>query len=383
MGKVRIGIIGVGGMGYAHCKIVNSLPETELTCVSDIDENVAKERGEEFKVKYFTDYKELIKSGLCDAVIVATPHWFHPEISIFAFENNLHVLSEKPIAVRVSDADKMIEAAKKSKKVFSIMFQRRTEPIFKKAKQIIKNGAIGEIMKSVCIDPWYRSQAYYDSGTWRATWKGEGGGVLINQAPHTIDLFTLLAGLPKKIEAKTRTKLHEIEVEDEVSAFLEYENGAWGYYYTSTCEPVGPFHLEITGEKGKIIIREGTLTFYSFECPISEFTKKAPDMWASLKYTEEKIEIKSNIETGHAVIIKNFARAILYGEELIVKGEEGLKSVEFINACILSGKKGKAVEIPVDRKEYDQLMEELVKSSKPKKVVKVERITDPNIAKKT
>ncbi|MGB9677383.1 MAG: Gfo/Idh/MocA family protein, partial [Candidatus Ratteibacteria bacterium] len=246
-----------------------------------------------------------------------------------------------------------------------------------------KNGAIGEIMKSVCIDPWYRSQAYYDSGTWRATWKGEGGGVLINQAPHTIDLFTLLAGLPKKIEAKTRTKLHEIEVEDEVSAFLEYENGAWGYYYTSTCEPVGPFHLEITGEKGKIIIREGTLTFYSFECPISEFTKKAPDMWASLKYTEEKIEIKSNIETGHAVIIKNFARAILYGEELIVKGEEGLKSVEFINACILSGKKGKAVEIPVDRKEYDQLMEELVKSSKPKKVVKVERITDPNIAKKT
>ncbi len=383
MEKVRIGIIGVGGMGYAHCKIVNSLPETELTCVSDIDENVAKERGEEFKVKYFTDYKELIKSGLCDAVIVATPHWFHPEISIFAFENNLHVLSEKPIAVRVSDADKMIEAAKKSKKVFSIMFQRRTEPIIKKAKQIIKSGAIGEIMKSVCIDPWYRSQAYYDSGTWRATWKGEGGGVLINQAPHTIDLFTLLAGLPKKIEAKTRTKLHEIEVEDEVSAFLEYENGAWGYYYTSTCEPVGPFHLEITGEKGKIIIREGTLTFYSFECPISEFTKKAPDMWASLKYTEEKIEIKSNIETGHAVIIKNFARAILYGEELIVKGEEGLKSVEFINACILSGKKGKAVEIPVDRKEYDQLMEELVKSSKPKKVVKVERITDPNIAKKT
>lgn len=383
MEKVRIGIIGVGGMGYAHCKIVKALPETELTCVSDVDESVAKERGEEFGVKYFTDYKELIKSGLCDAVIVATPHWFHPEISIFAFENGLHVLSEKPIAVKVSDADKMIEAAKRSDKVFSIMFQRRTEPLFKKAYEIVKSGALGEIQKSVCIDPWYRSQTYYDSGTWRATWIGEGGGVLINQAPHTIDLFTLLSGLPKKIEAKTRTKLHDIEVEDEVSAFLEYENGAWGWYYTSTCEPVGPFHLEITGDKGKLIIRGNTLTLYSFEYPISEFTKRAPDMWASLRFTEEKIEINSNIETGHSVIIKNFARCILFGEELIVKGEEGLNSVEFINACILSGKKGKAVEIPVDRKEYDDLMEELKKTSKPKKVVKVQRVTDPNIAKKT
>ncbi len=382
MEKVRIGVIGVGGMGYAHSKIIKSFEEAELTCVSDVDENVAKEKGEEFGVKYFTDYKELIKSGLCDAVVVATPHWFHPEISIFAFENGLHVLTEKPIAVKVSDADKMIEAAKKSKKVFSVMFQRRTEPLFKKAYQIVKSGAIGEIQKSVCIDPWYRSQAYYDSGTWRATWIGEGGGVLINQAPHTIDLFTFLTGLPKKIEAKTRTKLHDIEVEDEVSAFLEYENGAWGYYYTSTCEPVGPFHLEITGDKGKLVIRGTTLTFYSFEYPISEFTKKAPDMWASLNFTEEKIEISSNVQTGHAVILKNFVRAILYGEELIVKGEEGLRSVEFINACILSGKKGKVVEIPVDRNEYDDLMEELKKTSKPKKVVKVQRVTDPNIAKK-
>lgn len=147
MEKVRIGIIGVGGMGYAHCKIVKALPETELTCLCDIDENVAKQRGEEFRVKYFTEYKELIKSGLCDAVIVATPHWFHPEISIFAFENGLHVLSEKPIAVKVSDADKMIEAAKRSGKVFSIMFQRRTEPLFKKAYEIVKSGALGEIYK--------------------------------------------------------------------------------------------------------------------------------------------------------------------------------------------------------------------------------------------
>ncbi|MCM8832613.1 MAG: Gfo/Idh/MocA family oxidoreductase [Candidatus Omnitrophica bacterium] len=382
MKKLRIGVIGVGGMGSAHCNSVKNLEETELVFVCDNDENVAKKKGEEHGVKYFTNYKEAIKSGLAEGVIIATPHWFHPEIAIFAFENGLHVLIEKPIAVRVSDADKMIEAAKNSGKIFTIMFQRRAEPLFRKATEIIKSGALGEIHKTVCIDPWYRTQAYYNSGGWRATWVGEGGGVLINQAPHTIDLFTFLGGLPKKVFAKTRTKMHDIEVEDEVSALLEYENGAWGYYYTSTCEPVGPLHMEFTGNKGKLVIRGNSLTFYSFEYPLDESIVKIENMWGSLRYTEEKIEITSNIQTGHAAIIRNFARAVLYGEKLIVNGQEGLNSVEFINACILSGKKEKPVEIPVDRKEYDQLMEQLKKSSKPKKVVKEERITDPSFTKK-
>ena len=381
MEKIKIGVIGVGGMGYAHCKSVNELEEAELTCVSDIDEEVAKERGEEFGVKYFTDYKELIKSGLCDAVIVATPHWFHPEISIFAFENGLHVLSEKPIAVRVSDADRMIEAAKKSGKVFTIMFQRRTEPFARKAREIIESGTLGEIQRTLCVDPWYRAQAYYNSATWRATWIGEGGGVLINQAPHTIDLFTYLAGLPKKIEAKTRTKIHDIEVEDEVSALLEYKNGAWGYYYTSTCEPVGPARIEIAGDKGKLVISGTTLTLYKYEKPISVFTKEAESMWAGLKVEEETVTLPENVATGHKEIIRNFVHAILEGEELYVKGKEGLNSVEFINACILSGKKNKVVEIPVDRGEYDELLEELKKTSKPKKVVKVVRETDPKFKK--
>jgi len=381
MDKVKIGVIGVGGMGYAHCKSVKSIEETELTCVSDADENIAKQRAEEFGVKYFTDYKELIKSGLCDAVIVATPHWIHPEISIFAFKNGLHVLSEKPIAVTVSDADKMVKEAKKNKKVFVVMYQRRTEPTIQKINEIIKSGKIGEIQRTCCIDPTYRAQAYYDSGSWRATWKGEGGGVLINQAPHGIDIFMLLAGLPKKVEAKTRTKLHKIEVEDEASAFLEYKNGAWGYYYTTTCEAGATFYLEIVGDKGKIMLRGNELIFLTFSSPVSEFTFKAPDMWASLQVNPEKVEIPTNVPIGHSVIIKNFARAILYNEPLISPGEEGLKSVEFINAIILSGKKGKPVEIPVNRKEYDKLMENLKKSSRPKKVVKVQRVTDPKFAK--
>jgi len=166
-----------------------------------------------------------------------------------------------------------------------------------------------------------------------------------------------------------------------VSALLEYKNGAWGYYYTSTCEPVGPFHLEVSGDKGKLIIRGKDITFYNYETPIKEFTEKAPDMWASLKTEEEKVIATSNLSFGHSVIIRNFARNILYGEKLIAPGKEGLNSVEFINACILSGKKNKVVDIPVDREEYDELIEELKKTSKPKKVVKVQRVTDPNISK--
>ncbi|MCM8776951.1 MAG: Gfo/Idh/MocA family oxidoreductase [Candidatus Omnitrophica bacterium] len=384
MGKeiVKIGVIGVGGMGSAHCKTIKNIEETELVFVCDIEKEVAKARGEEFGVPYFTDYREAVKSGLADAVIVATPHWIHPEIAIYAFKNGLHVLSEKPIAVTVTDADKMIKAAKKNKKVFAVMYQRRTEPWVRKLKELIlKDKVIGEIKRILCIDPWYRAQAYYDSGTWRATWKGEGGGVLINQAPHTIDIFMTVAGLPVKVEAKTRTKLHKIEVEDEVCAFLEYKNGAWGYYYTTTCEPGGTFRMDIAGEKGKIIVNGTSITLYKYNMPVSKFTYKAKSMWKSLEVKEEKIELDTNVPVGHGEIIKNFARTILKEENLISPGEEGIKSVEFINACILSGKTGKPVKIPLNRKEYDNLMKQLIAKSKVKKAVKVQRVTDPKFAK--
>ncbi|HIE44571.1 MAG TPA: Gfo/Idh/MocA family oxidoreductase, partial [Candidatus Omnitrophica bacterium] len=362
---------------YGHCKSATSLEETRLTCVCDIDREVAKNIAEEFEVKYFTDYKELVKSGLVDGVIVATHHWIHPEISIFSMENGLHVLSEKPISVTVSDADSMIEVAKKNGKVFSVMYQRRTTPSIKEARKIVESGRLGGIQRTMCIDPSYRAQAYYDSGTWRATWSGEGGGVLINQAPHGIDVFILLGGLPSKVEAKVRTKLHKIEVEDEACAFLEYPNGSWGYYYATTCEPAGKYHLELIGDKGKLVLIGDELKFYTFSQPISELTPKAPDMWASPEVKEEIIEIPTDSSVGHIEIIRNFARAIMYGEELISPGEEGLKSVEFINATILSGVKNQPVTIPVDREEYDKFIGELKKSSKPKKISHVQRVTDP------
>lgn len=382
MKKVRIGIIGVGGMGQGHAEsITKSVKEAELVAVCDTDENRAKEVAKKYEVKCFTDYKELVDSGIAEAVIVATPHYFHPEISIYAMEHGLHVLSEKPIAVTVSQADKMVEAAKKTKKVFCVMYQNRNRGVFIAAKKLIEEGKLGKIIRTLLVNPWYRSQAYYDSGSWRATWKGEGGGVLINQAPHMIDIFIWLAGLPKKIEAKVRTQIHKIEVEDEVSAFLEYENGAWGYYYTTTNETPAIMHMEIAGDKGKIIYDGERLRFFSIETPISQFTVENTSMWASPKTKEEQVEIPET-EVTHAAIIRNFCKAITDGETLVAPGIEGLNSVEFINACLLSGFKNKIVETPVNRKEYDSFIEEMIKKSKDKETVKVTIETDPNLKSK-
>lgn len=381
MEKVKIGIIGLGGMGYGHCKNVSSIENVLLTCVCDNSEELAKSRGEEFGVPYFTDSKKLIDSGLCDAVLVVVPHWFHPDVSIYAFQKGLHVLCEKPLAVTVSDAERMVKAAKKYKKIFAVMHQMRTEPFFRKAKEFIESGLVGKVHRTLCIDPWYRSQAYYDSGTWRATWKGEGGGVLINQAPHIIDLFIALAGLPCKVEAKTRTKLHKIEVEDEVCAFLKYKNGAWGYYYTTTCEPMRNFYIEIAGDKGKMIIDGYKIKLYRYSDSVTSFSRKAKNMWASIEMKEEIYQFETNVSTAQKEMIKNFAEAILKGKKLFATGVDGLNTVEFINACILSGKKGKPVDIPVNRKEYDRLMKNLKKLSKPKKKVKIQIETDPRLLK--
>ncbi len=377
MQKVRIGLIGLGGMGQAHINKIKEIPEAELTAVSDVDSEITKKISQEYKVPGFTDYEKLLESSLIDAVLIATPHYFHPEIGIKAMERGIHCLCEKPIAVSVAAADKFLQAAKESGVIFAVMHQQRTLPEIRLAKKLIESGRLGKIRRTSMIEPNYRSQAYYDSGIWRATWKGEGGGVLINQAPHGIDLFLLLGGMPSRVTAKVRTRLHKIEVEDEACALLEYPSGAWGYYYTTTNEVPTATSMEISGDKGKFLYQDGSLKFYSFKSSIAEFTFSSKDMWASPEIIEEELELPQ-CETGHKEIIRNFCCSILFKEELIAPGEEGIWTVEFINALILSGKQNKSVDIPVNREEYEELLEDLKKTSQEKKVKKIERVTDPH-----
>jgi predicted dehydrogenase len=377
MEKVRCGVIGVGGMGSGHCGTIPRLEEVELTAVCDVVPEVARSVAEKHGVRGFERYEDLLDSGLVDMVLIATPHYFHTPIAIAAFERGLHVLSEKPIAVSVSDADRMIRAARASGKKFGVMFQMRTSARNRAAKRLVEEGRLGEIYRVSLTMGWYRTQAYYDSGTWRATWSGEGGGVLINQAPHLLDLFTWLTGLPSRLTGQVRTRLHDIEVEDEAFALLEYPNGAHGYVYASVMEHPATEQIEICGDRGKLLMR-GDLRFWEVDPPIRDFTRTSPEMWASPQVREVPVEIQE-APHGHGVITSNFARAILHDEPLIAPGEEGLRAVEMINALIMSGKQKRPVDLPVDRAAYDALMADLQRSSRRKSTLREQRVTDPKL----
>ncbi len=383
MSIVRFGVVGVGGMGAGHCRYISEVvPEAQLTAVCDRNLERAQEIADKYGVPAFDSPTALFQSGLVDAILIATPHPSHASIAIEAFQHGLHVLTEKPLCVAVSEADAVISAWRASGKQFGIVYQYRTRPHVKYARQLIESGAIGEIRRTQLITAWYRTQAYYDSGGWRATWAGEGGGVLINQAPHNIDLFLLFGGMPSKVYGQTRTTLHEIETEDEAFALLEYPNGAHGYLYATTNEEPNENIIEISGDRGKILLCNDQLEVWTLEHSIKQFTYESPGMWdgiPSQKMRYEPEPLPEGTLTEQPAIIQNFARAILYGEPLIAPGEQGLWTMELINAIILSSKRGKPVEVPVDRAEYDALLAELRTQSHPKTRVREQKVTDPKL----
>jgi predicted dehydrogenase len=362
MDRVRLGVIGTGGMGTGHIRSIRGIEEVELAALCDVDQEACERASSETGVPAFADYKELIDSELVDAVIVATPHYFHPPISIYAMRQGVHALSEKPVAVTVKAADDMNRAAEETGMKFAVMYQQRTTPLYQAVRKLVDDGWLGELYRTCCIDPNFRAKAYYDSAGWRATWQGEGGGVTINQAPHGIDVFMSLGGVPSRVIARTATRRHDIEVEDEASAMLEYENGATGYYHTSTTEAPPSQFMEFCGERGKVVIFNGKLTFWTLETPVQEFSDTTAGMWSRPPDMEANVVLEER-ESGHAAVIRNFARAILYDEPLITPGVEGIWSVEFINALILSGKRGKPVDVPVDREEYEAFIEEMRETS--------------------
>lgn len=371
MDKVRIGIVGVGGMGSHHARYIQAgeVNRLELTAVCDID----PARLEHFaNVAKFTDSKELIRSGLVDAVLIATPHYDHTPISIDAFQHGLHVLVEKPIAVHKADAQRMIDAHKGTGLVFQAMFQMRTEPLYKKIKHLISSGELGEIARMTWIvTDWFRTEAYYASGEWRATWRGEGGGVLLNQCPHNLDMMQWLLPMPSKIRAFCKLgRWHDIEVEDEVTAYFEYPNGATGIFVTSTGEAPGTNRLEISGERGKLTVEDGKIRFIRNEVPMTEFSRTTTGGFSRPERWYVDIPFGGGA-SGHKVITQNFVDAILDGAELIAPAPEGINSVELSNAMLYSSFTDSIVELPLDAAAYEAMLMDLsAKSKYEKKTVK-------------
>lgn len=375
MERVRYGIVGTGGMGTGHARTMRLIEDCVLTAVCDIVPEVAQSVGEEFGVPHCTDYHDLVNRGDVDAVVVATPHYYHPEVSIYAMERGKPVISEKPISVTVSDADRMVEAARRTGVPFAVMHQQRSQPVWRAAGNLVRQGQLGEIYRTMLVYADFRSQAYYNSAGWRATWSGEGGGVLMNQAPHSLDLFTWLGGLPSRVTTHTDTVNHTIEVEDTASALLEYPNGAVGYVYCSTTEFPGTNILELAGELGKLRVIGKQISSWELPEGVRGFSDTTPAMWDKPPLEEVSVELPE-CESGHIAILRNMARHILCGEELIAPGVEGIKTVEMINALILSGKTGESVDIPVDRARYDAFLEQLKRTSRSKDTGLDKRITD-------
>jgi len=353
--QVRLGVIGVGGMGTAHCTHMPKVPDGRLVAVCDTAPAAAAKAAAAFQVPAFASHRELIRARLCDAVIIATPHPARPDIAVDCMRAGLHVLSEKPLSERIQSAERMVKTAAARGVALAVMFQRRTEPPFAKALELVRGGALGTLWRATLISPEYRTQAYYDSGTWRATWNGEGGGVMMNQAPHVLDLFIQLGGMPSEVVGRCETRLHHIEVEDVAEAMVRYPNGGTGYFYTSTNE-LGPGQMiELFGTRGKLCYRDKVLKFYRFSAPVPEFTFQSVKTWDGPACTEETLEIPA-LDTGSYTIVENFCRHLLVGERLLSPGEEGLQSLELANAVWLSSHLGKPVKLPLNRRAYDRFL---------------------------
>jgi len=383
MRKVKLGIIGIGNMGTSHLREIweNTNPEIEVTAVADCNPKRlewAKEAVVEAQNKHpeynipdlamFSDGSELIKSGTCEAILIAVPHYDHPRFAIEGFQNGLHVMCEKPAGVYTLQVRKMIEEADKHPELkFGMMFNQRTNPVYRKMKEIISSGELGEIRRtSWIITNWYRPQSYYDSGAWRATWSGEGGGVLLNQCPHNLDLWQWICGMPNKIEAKMHFgKWHDIEVEDDVSVYVEYPNGATGTFITTTGDAPGTNRFEIVCNGGTLICEGNKLTVIKLEMPETEFTKQFKGSFVSPKATTTVLEIEGE-NPQHRGVRKAFATAILRDEPLIADGREGIKGLQLSNAMHLSAWTNASVEIPFDEEKYRNLLMERVKTSRRK-----------------
>ena len=368
MQKVRIGIIGIGSRGAGHAEYfaAGDIPHGELTAVCDTDPQriqwARDNLGE--SVRTFDSSDDLIASGAVDAIIVATPHYDHPTYALKGFERGLHVLIEKPAGVYTKHVYEMNAAAEKSGKVFSLMFNQRTRAHHQKLRELVASGELGEIQRTnYIVTSWFRSQSYYDQGDWRATWSGEGGGVLMNQCPHNLDLWQWICGMPSRVRAFVHYgKYHDIEVDDDVTAYVEYANGATGVFITTTGEHPGSNRLEIAADRGKVVMEGGKITFWRSQVSVGQFSREYKGGFGSPDV--QKIDILPGTDLGsHRGVINNWCDAILNDSPLLAPGVEGIHGVELANAMLLSSWIDDWVDIPIDRDLYFEKLQGKIQNS--------------------
>jgi len=357
MKKVNFGVVGLKGIGQTHIEAVKAVEEAELVAVADIDEDVGKAVASRFNVECYVNYEEMLGRKDVDVVAVCTPHFLHAPMALKAVEHGKHVLVEKPMAVSVVEADQMIDMAKRRNVKLGVVYQYRFQPLYQEMKRIIKEGELGPIMR-VCMEACtFRTQAYYNSDPWRGKWATEGGGVLINQTIHNLDLLQWFVGKPSKLQGWISTMLHDIEVEDIASSTIIFENGAHGVVQVSTIDAVPTERIEIYGGKAKIVNVGGELKIGLLEKSVRECISEDA-VWGKPQFRWMDVEMEKE-GAGHAGVIKDFSRSILEDRHPMVPGEEGRISLEIANAIILSSFEDEPVKFPISREKYAQLTEKL------------------------
>jgi predicted dehydrogenase len=374
MHTLRLGIIGLGNMGQTHATnlLAGKVPRCQLAAVCDaVPASLAKFPA----ARAFATPDELIGSRCVDAVLIATPHFSHPDIGIAALAAGLHVLVEKPIAVHRADAERLIAAHRNPRQVFSVMFNQRTDPYYQAIRRLVRGGDLGAVRRvNWTITNWFRTEAYYRMGSWRATWRGEGGGVLLNQCPHNLDLFQWIFGMPRQVSAHCAFgRYHAIEVEDDVTAYLEYADGMHATFITSTGEAPGTNRLEIAAERGRVVYEDDKLVWLRNDTPMGEFSRTSPEPFGHPAVQE--VPIAASGHGGqHVEILENFTAAILDSAPLISPAAEGIHSVELANAMLLSAwSGGTPVDLPLDGARYARELNARIATSKPKPAVVVAR----------
>ena len=371
--KIRLGIIGIGNMGSGHaCRVVDGeCPDFVLTAVADINparkEWAAKRLGE--NVMFFDNAEAMLDSGLIDACIVSTPHYDHPTLAVECMKRSIHVMVEKPVGVYTKQVRELIRVADEHPEVvFGVMFNQRTNCVYRKMRELVQSGKYGRIRRTNwIITDWYRPQCYYDSGNWRATWAGEGGGVLLNQCPHQLDLWQWICGMPVKVQTKMKFGLwHDIEVDDDVTTFVEYENGATGVFVTTTGDAHGTNRFEIQMDKAKLVVTYDSLTLEEYSVSEPEWTATNKQPFASMPATVIDVET-DGLNPQHTGVVNAWGGAILRGEPLVADGREGINGLMLSNAMHMSAFLGKEVTLPIDEDAFYEELKKRIATSRYRK----------------
>jgi predicted dehydrogenase len=356
--QMRHAVIGAAASVFNMHREALMLPEIHLVAIADINVAAGQQRAQELGCAFYADYRQLLAVEQPDVVTIMTPHPLHAPIAIDALRAGCHVLVEKPIAAQVAEADAMVEAANKAQHLLGVIFQQRFRPEVRAARRLIQEGRLGAIQHVEMAVSWTRTAIYYREGAWRGTWKGEGGGVLMNQAPHNLDLLCHLLGSPARVFAWTRNLLHPIETEDTVQAMLEWPGGALGSLHISTAETGIPEALKIVGTRGNLEIRRKQLIFNQLETELKEFIDTYPKPYAAPKAQQLAVELEE-IEGNHATVYRHFYDALLQHRAFTSAGAEGCMSLELANSLIYSSYTHSEVALPLDRQKYAALLDRL------------------------